>query len=291
MGELTNSGLLYEGIFDEWTKKLDYVLDLHYGYTTKVLKYNLDNVTTPLGATPYRVAKSLETLATVIRTYVHPRLLARVPKKDRSNGQSLFWKLRSRAQPFRFTSLPADVRYMVYELVHKEDRKISPRAWGPIVMVSPDMRAEALPFYIRTNVFECDATLSEMGAEENNVVHYARGLAEGLLRGQAKHLRYFHLELNSEVLNGEDEWEWENDQTELRFTFSNNKGLEVTCFGLDSASEALVQEHVANVEASRTALGLQGEAIILALISKPGLWVEGTLHQSGYGSESDDTDA
>ncbi|KAK5138132.1 hypothetical protein LTR08_004827 [Meristemomyces frigidus] len=63
----------------------------------------------------------------------------------------------------------------------------------------------------------------------------------------------------------------------LLFTHSANKGLQITCPALDAASQAMLQKHVTETEANRKALGLQGEAIILALVGKPELWTSGAL--------------
>lgn len=270
MADITLSGLLYEGCYDEWIKRMDCVLKLHYGCSIWWLR----RMSPMAQSTPQKErVKRIEDIAAVIRANVHPRLLVRVPEKDRTNARLLLPKLESLAKPFPLTSLPANVRKMVYELVGYEQRSSHWETRGALNLVSHSVRDEAFPLYIRYKWFHCHASLSNEYAERNNVVYYARKLAEGEVRGHAKELRTFCLHLNSEK-------EWKKKHwTRLTFTFSKEKGLAVDCRYLDSVSEALVRKHVANVEANRKVLGLQGEAIILALVSKPELWVKGALKQ------------
>jgi len=89
---------------------------------------------------------------------------------------------------------------------------------------------------------------------------------------QAKHLRRFTFDLyhddapHSELL------------ASLSFTFSVKQGLELAVQGASMESKKILQEYVAQIERSRKTLGLHGEAIVLALLTKPEIFAS-TLEQ------------
>lgn len=56
------------------------------------------------------------------------------------------------------------------------------------------------------------------------------------------------------------------------FKFSVSRGLEVETWGAMADIITQIKDHVKAIEADRKVLGLQGEAIVMAIMRKPELW-------------------
>ncbi|KAK4548264.1 hypothetical protein LTR36_010134 [Oleoguttula mirabilis] len=276
-GDLTLSGLLYEGNYGIWIVRMDAVLKTHFGqYTTKNLPKDFRPrlVLPRLPVTRARQAAACEVIkdvATVIRVHVQPNLLARVPQSYRDDGRALLACLQGCAKPFRILGLPVEIRMMVYEHILPKGIKIQDMI--PITHVSRLMRKETLPLYFARISFrgKVDVAGNDQ-AKSNTVTLLARKLADNVLRDNVKQLRSFTL-----CLEGVPASNGSETGPELHFTFSADNGLRLTCTNLPDSAATVLQKHVTVVEANRKTLRLQGEAIILALISKPELWVHGGM--------------
>ncbi|KAK5111289.1 hypothetical protein LTR85_012184 [Meristemomyces frigidus] len=271
-GSLTISGLLYEGNYEEWIVRMDAVIVPHFGhpFSTKILPWLPWDEARAMTVAERREAISTFTrdVASIIRAHVRPGLLARLPQGDREGNRLFLTRLEALAKPFPFLRLPADVRARIYAYVLPR-HKVRAMSKFPIIQVSSLVRKETLPLLVSRTKYSANLFRSE-ASDPNRVVQFARESAENILCDHRKQLRSFSLGLLRGVPN--DDW------AKLHFTFSNESGLQVTTNGLCAESKALVQKHVADVEANRKALGLQGESIILALVSKPELWVKGVLN-------------
>jgi len=144
----------------------------------------------------------------------------------------------------------------------------------PIIFVSPLIRKEAVPVFFTRARFHCDWMPFAVNVEKTEVADFARIWTKKALRNNVKHIRYFQSKLYDHDDDGEDD---EQPRLKLRFSFAPESGLQLETKNLSAESDNVLQKHVAEVEATRKALRLQSEAIILALTGKPELWVKGAL--------------
>jgi hypothetical protein len=141
-GELTKSGLLYEGNYQEWEERLWVMLEL-------------------LGADRDR-PDELETGVAIIafvKSLVIPRLLLIIPQPTsvthNSWSQFLLPRLKFAAEPFRLMQLPINVRARIWELALASqqgpirytitaDSPFGDDRLHPLTRVSRELRAETL---------------------------------------------------------------------------------------------------------------------------------------------------
>ncbi|KAK5686327.1 hypothetical protein LTS10_002444 [Elasticomyces elasticus] len=268
-GELTKSGLLYEGNYTD-------LLVIH--------GVDIDKISQPIYRDWHGLAERQKAVK-LITDQVSPALLARITAADARDPNTLLLSLQAEAKPFRFSDLPPELRLKIYELtfvtrivcVDEAGQGRTTRLWmhlsslppGPVLpdllLTSRLISAEALPiFYSKLRpVFESvsGGGLPQSQNEGPSGLCAVRQWAHKSLEGNVKHIRLIGLRglyssSHSIVVTLKD-------RVGLTVTFSNEFPVE---------KKAAWEKHVANTETNRKALGLQGEAVVLCFTSRPELW-------------------
>lgn len=290
-GELTESGLLYEGSdFQQWDSQLLKVLSVH-GVRDRVFDkfeyFDENDVDFLEDLTERRLACDL-TLARI-----SPVLRKRIPDALLSRPFGLHcWLERFFDHPFGLLALPAELRNRVYAYAIGKDAKltIAPLRRGtnrypPITAVSQQVRAETLPLYYTQSILKIDLTALSKGMDLQ-MTKEADFLSMSSLRTECgqlsiphlKHLREVHLSIRLEAPTTLRRSR--NRIRALKFVFSPNGGLRmlpIALPALSSESEKKLKDHIDKIEEMRRLLGLQGEALVLALTCDESLWKYGTL--------------
>ncbi|KAK4890983.1 hypothetical protein LTR49_028701 [Elasticomyces elasticus] len=286
-GNLTVSGVLYEGNLADWRERIDNLLKVH--------GVNINKVSRPV----YRDGSGIEQRQHAIKLItdqISPALLRRIPARDLICPQRLLCSVREMAKPFRLNDLPQELRDRVYgwhfantlfdtfdegswnshTLLGFLDMKYDfyPKALE-LLLVSHSTRAQALPFYYKTLVVMLhghgDGIEEEDGVEEgdsNKEEEFSgpdqvRSWAEKQSGRCARFLRKITAQHLYKI------------GTSLTIELKDRIGL-VARYRKDfpSDQQQAWEEHVANIEKDRKAFGLQGEALALCFTSKPELWRE-----------------
>ncbi|KAK3641783.1 hypothetical protein LTR56_011110 [Elasticomyces elasticus] len=239
--QLTKSGLLYEGNFVAWHQQMV--------ATLRVFE-------TEAHAPKSRYSDTNDSRKmTLILHRISPELQKR---------------------PFRLNDLPAELRDRVYNSaffatticdVHScaSPRQQPTRVTLPILLkLSRSITTEALPFFhASVNYrfdFQAEYLLRFPAGGDSAAVRMIRRWARDKLRDNVKYLR----QLSVGVV-----------QYDGYFTirFEPKKGLTVSCPpGCPSEVVSAWEKHIKESEAKRQDLGSVGEAVVLAVVSKPELW-------------------
>ena len=227
--------------------------------------------------------------AIIIQRHVSPSVLSYFPSEDFNDAESLMAHLELLTLRFRFLDLPAELRNRIYGHIFAED---------PFIFVSPldgyctpypstkasrQIRQKSLPLFYSTSKF----TLRPSGRWSSKIskapriahregVGFAAAVrlwSQKVSCAQLKQLRDVDvgLRVDSKSLGC-------NAGRIFTFTFSAEHGVLVRHPPhLTRGSKDKLDSHMATVEMNRKALGLKGEAIILALIADPHLWDHGAL--------------
>lgn len=292
--DLTTSGLLYEGNFDDWLPRMSAILSQQHGCTI-----------TLSGAQPLLVSGNTnrKAKADTILAQASPYIITRIPTKSRKDPTKLIRALRETACPFGFMDLPPEIRSQIYSFVIPSqtnptrinlamgsnqdfDMRCEEGDRVPVLCISQQMRAEALPLYYRHRQFDLvwqndDYPLnthqqtSAIGGQERRV-RRNRGelgivIAESI-QHRASALRPDTLKSLRDVL-------LLLPYDPIRCLGVNlvrlDGKLEIECSfeGLhDQESTSLLREHAATISGAARALNLEGEALMLFLTSRPEIW-------------------
>ncbi|KAK3115628.1 hypothetical protein LTR53_004835 [Teratosphaeriaceae sp. CCFEE 6253] len=239
VGNITKVGWLYEGNYNQWEQRMDSILVITgHCHRTAVIP----EIFTSTGVMPEGYCCGRDghrRLLRSIQSQVTPAFWQRIPKSDRSDVIRLLAKLKAHARPFRLLDLGAETRGRIYELLFDEGERYWLTTRGTL----------ALPCRKR----------------EDGLVSAVRGWIGGELQDAVTHLR----ELQVFMLSPHDR------ERGVRLLLHPLSGLSVTLRGAwDADWQALVTSHVAAIEDTRSLLYLQGEAIIMAIMTRPDLWRE-----------------
>ncbi|KAK3641787.1 hypothetical protein LTR56_011114 [Elasticomyces elasticus] len=271
-GMLTKSGMLYEGNHAAWEERMQGILAMH-GYDVTVpddkdgLLIEDDNLD----------EEKLCKATALISNYARGELLSRVRNRRHNDPNGLIRSLRTLAKPFQLNDLPPELRARVYSHHFGQmECYTCIRSLGKIyhtfpslLLVSRAVRLEALSVFYRSSEF----TFTFYKFEKKDVpvseaVAVLRRWSRLALKQGVRDLRHLSVCMASRY----------PATVVVELGVLNNKGLMVTFEGETKRSYFTGEQkeawgkHVEQVEADRQALGLLGEALILAFTSKPELW-------------------
>ncbi|GIZ43133.1 hypothetical protein CKM354_000637200 [Cercospora kikuchii] len=236
----------------------------------------------PTKSDPMRKRTSKNAWINLVCKHVSASMRCRIPNTAKVDMRSLWDFLTALSRPFRFLDLSKEVRQRIYSLALEEQHAYSD-ALPPLLSVNKQIREEASPaFYTETLFtgdvwsFTEDANPHLPSKEVDAMVHWSRSIAHDCIRL----LRKFEL-----LYKVEDSFHEECYVT-ITFHYSPETGLsyclnEERCNRrsgiLSEQSIAVLDKHIAHVDQLRRTLHLQGESIIMALVSWPELWEPGSL--------------
>lgn len=276
--DLKASGLLYGSNFHDWKLSIDAKLRMHG------LELFATQARSPYNEEYSKAAwaeKSAEA-ANIIRVEVIPALLRRIPTGELKDAKRLMTRLEAIAIRFRFLDLPAELRNRVYEhLIDAEgSKKIYPREaqqehYAPITQTSAQLRKESLPIMFARTTFHFSFLKSPSSLEpEISVSQALRAWSIKQVQTQLKLLRAVVITENFRKLASKDV-----RAKDIRLSFSKRNGFSATPEGVAFTRQAreLFEDHMKAMESVRSMFSMQGEIIILALVSNPRLWKLNTL--------------
>ncbi|KAK5699201.1 hypothetical protein LTR17_023454 [Elasticomyces elasticus] len=281
-GRLTRSGMLYEGNYKEWEDRMACMWLMHKhaaGPNHDSRFFHL-----PLQGDQY------EQLTALICAQVSPALLSRLPEANRKLWNpwdrmrtpeerklpSLISSLETAARFFRFESLPPELRKRIYRIhfgrvkcyhvnIDGGDAISSLLRSSRVLLLSRAIRKEATPiFFSEVEFWVAGRRCQSVAGDDTFMERSIRRWSKDYVKENLKYLRHLRLSL------------WISGQLyEITVSFGEEKKL-TAVFSADFPRErkAVWQKHIVKLEANRKALGLQGEAIVLAFTSRPELWEE-----------------
>ncbi|KAK5686325.1 hypothetical protein LTS10_002442 [Elasticomyces elasticus] len=270
---LTRSGMLYEGNYASWAKRMDATLEMH----------NIDvGLDEEMGLHAYNEELSKDgrlKATTLITNSVSEYILGRILNSRKHDPEGLLGSLRALAKPFRFSDLPPELRGRIYNIWFKSAQRHeytfwASQSWTPrtpnMLLISRATRLEALPFFYRSSEFLLSFRRSKDEIFDGRATHPVAMMRRWAEIGIKHGLR----DLRRSCVRRE----YRHPIVVVTLDVNRNKGLTVTferetqrIFFPEDQKEAWMK-HIEQVEADRKALGLLGEALILAFTSKPELW-------------------
>ncbi|KAK5721627.1 hypothetical protein LTR15_006216 [Elasticomyces elasticus] len=261
-GNITKAEWLYEANYPQWKERMT---------ALKALK--------DFDAPPNDFGYDLEVLA--ISQEITPYFLGRIPDSSRSTTWQFLRVIEEHAHSFPLLMLPPEIRIQIYRHFfdyHNKcryggdeglglrvygDGSLEPSAIAPILAVSRDVRRKALPVFFSRSTFYVEHEDTSYGELAPALCLWTKGLKTGV-----RHLR--EMRVQPELYLWDYDYLFDGD---VVLAFSPQAGLHIhKCDGMADDWAAQLQTHVPEVEASRKALGLQGESIIMAFTTRTELW-------------------
>ncbi|KAK4499129.1 hypothetical protein PRZ48_009641 [Zasmidium cellare] len=274
-GDISLSGDLFEGNFEEWQPRT--IACLRSRDLERQVGPNAERcrIVTPADS---------KNAAHHIRLRTSEAMLRRVPDAHLEDAGKLFKSLKRLATPFRLFDLPPEIRNRVYEFtlglwyrVHDnsaggednyfsdefdEDDEFKPWAgkYPPLLQVNSQIRHEASSIFYAATSFMI--ALPSNGTYGDIDREYIEKWSKDVVGSRLKHLHHVVLTISIEA--------------SITIKFSERRGVMCTFdWGTGDISEQgddMLEEHTQAVESARKALGLSGEAIVMAILSGWGMW-------------------
>ncbi|KAK4554595.1 hypothetical protein LTR86_008450 [Recurvomyces mirabilis] len=264
IGLFTQAGWLYEGNYPEWRSRiaaLDALKSRAHGNTYLELFFERE-----------------DRLMALMLDNISPHLLDRVPDQDRETSKCLEADLLARCRPFRLFALPVEVRSAIYGytmpncsgMQHELAERGGPEGFfPPLLYASSATRAEALPiFFIQTH-FASYTSFFRQCSMVNDAVGWFRIIDKRCYRHMRRFTLGFYID---EYMRCFDVTISHSPAVGLEVKFVDDENDEDDQIVMDKGFRGRFVDHIANVESTRKILGLQGEAIVMAITSCPELW-------------------
>ncbi|KAK5686326.1 hypothetical protein LTS10_002443 [Elasticomyces elasticus] len=262
-GMLTRSGMLYEGNWIEWEDRCYTRLEMLKTGFGKAFRGPAD------GPRPVVRMRARDPTATSICEHVSPALLARVPMHARDTPQELVSRLRALARPFRLNDLPPELRARIfrfhfgpvtrYNIGAGSVKDETKQPLSNLLIVSRATRTEALPLFLGSAEICFQDPLFSFHRGGNFIIETnIREWIQTSIKENTKYLRSIKVREYFTIRG------WE-----VVVRLDRKKGLKLGPTPKMSPEERGVwKDHVKKIEAIRQTLGLQGEAVVLALTTK-----------------------
>ncbi|KAI5365873.1 hypothetical protein Slin15195_G074000 [Septoria linicola] len=201
-----------------------------------------------------------------------PSILARLPKSVVSDLGEFWRRLPDYARPFRLLDLPQSVRSRIYMITLDAQTPDSIRTSSSLLLsVSKQVRTETRPLLFASGDFRVRHETQKGECTTQLLSLWLKRFA----RDDSKFLQTVtidcHARRSLSVLLVPI---W------VAFKYADAKGLSCSpSVRVTDASASILSSHIKNIEATRLAMGLRGEAIGMAILSRPELW-NGTLELS-----------
>ncbi|KAK3641784.1 hypothetical protein LTR56_011111 [Elasticomyces elasticus] len=264
-GDLTGSGLLYEGNYTEWRNRIDSLLKVH--------GVEIDKVSQLIYRDWHGLAEHQKAVK-LITDQVSPALLGRVAAAETRTLEQLLLVLKAVATPFRFNDLPPELRISVYEYYFGSEIfyigedgswKTLENAWEfmgnvphpavpDLLIASRPINSEALPVFYKVvhPTFDFAPHLLCLGTkpDRSSGLHYIRWWAQKNLKER-------------------------NETMMVTVALEDRLGLTIKFLSnVRAEKKEAWEKHITSMEVDRKALGLQGEVLILCFTSRPELWID-----------------
>ncbi|KAK4960078.1 hypothetical protein LTR10_002969 [Elasticomyces elasticus] len=271
LGKLTRSGMLYEGNYDEWEGRMQGTLEMH---NIAVCFNDEDGLYI---CREELTAADEPKATTLITNLVSEGILGRISDSGKDNPENLLDSLRDLAKPFRLNDLPPELRERIYSFHFAEEQvylfssRKTYHTLPSLLLVSCVSRLQALPIFYRDSKFLFSSSEREHEKKNGRVNHTVVALrqwAKSALQQGVRDLRRLCVCTMGRY----------SATIVVTLDVLNKKGLMVT-FERETRSRFFTakqkqawRKHIEQLEADRQALGLLGEALILAFTTKPELW-------------------
>lgn len=298
-GILTRYALLYEGNLEEWAERMDDLLALHD------LQGKNSFILTDAIAREQRLEieddTEAEHILAVLRWQTSPDLISRIPAEKFTNLNDFFEALRKCAQPFDFMGLPPELRHNIIRLsvqdriersveivwVENKDPLLLPRP----AAVNHEFSTQVLKLFLEKTTFMLyhrrlrTARNLDMRVSTFEAYGFHFGSAQIMgcvhkwacaLRPEIRRLlRHIAIKLPADAARASikarrSSGTWANAAVSLHYSPKRGVWMEANeC--LSSKSTSLLQKHLSAINKTAETLGLEGEALIMALTSNPGV--------------------
>lgn len=276
--EFEGSLPLYGPNFIAWKKRIDATLRLH-----DLATYTFhEDINDPQASLQHEWARTSSVVAKFISTQVDYELMRRISAHYRGNAQRLMARLEHYCVKLRFTGLPAELRDYIYANVVDSEGDFTidvarrrSSAMPAITRASRLLRSESLKiFYKRTRfLFDFDGCSGMREPDDlfTNVHEWAarryganmKFMTAATVRFKARLARSKALRTLVFGLS----YDLANDHLSMKLDYGDNLDVRLT-----AGSMKRFQTNCKVVEANRKALGMRGDAIMLAIIGDPSLW-------------------
>lgn len=232
----------------------------------------------PTTTTPSFSAKGIW----LIKRYVRPELLDRVPEDCKNDMNRLMVELKKAAKPFRLMDLPSELRTSIYRVALRRESPVTllatPRPESktgtkrlemppPLTKVSRIVREETMPLYFQLNVFRMalnhlplDGSFDSM-KQDIEVIKWAKAHKIWL-----KHLRKLNVSLKPVKFPHTDK----KIPLTIGAIYTPKVGLQVHWPDALPSEGCLAQER--QVESYRRFLDLEGEALAMLWTADVKVW-------------------
>lgn len=294
---LTKHMLLYEGNFDEWVRNTDTLLSIHglQGRHERALgdavvyEKRLVSVDDSLG----------EQVLQLLRWQISPSLAKRLPADSLRNVSDLFDSLRAHARPFDLLGLPLELQHTMIDLgAHSQSNNKSsvvqlglnpprPLQLPELAYVNHEFRVQTMKRFLKDHTFILQHASRSSSRVASRVSAHGFDLDPPVVVGG--HVQAWATALGTQGIRLKRHVEtlWPPSPRQMQTMASNSRilGLRLRlhylpsrCLwtdenkALSAASAKRVEDHLEVISKTATGLGLQGEALIMALTSNPGVW-------------------
>ncbi|KAK3641785.1 hypothetical protein LTR56_011112 [Elasticomyces elasticus] len=263
LGRLTRSAMLYEGNWVEWDDRVFNQMEMSKAGSGKEFRVP--------GSDPWGLERMglRDPMANSICKQVSPAMLERVPQKDRGHLERLLRNLKALARPFRLNDLPPELRARIFQfhfglvkryIIHGSGIKDETRqSRSNLLLVSKATMIQALPLFLgAAEICFYDPTYAICPSVNTTVEAFIHSWVHSHVKDNAKYLRRMAV-----FTKLQGNW------GEVRVRLDLKTGLELDLPpNLSTHQERRWVDPVKKIEEGRRALGLQGEAVVLALTTK-----------------------
>lgn len=284
--QVNSTGLLDETNFDEWLQRMRRILSVNFPGS------RLEDNTYVCTISGEPAAEMSFEFATILWWQVKHHIRARIPRTSRECPSSLLKALHGATRPFRFLDLPPEFRTHVYSIIlpskvrlsvtfPRKSRLSAHRRKTPeersLMSVNRQVRAETLPLYCRNAevVLQWDKNhwCATTGSNDTATAAVVKSIHRWASAQRSDSLRLLRNLSLKRPRSGEGRLGMDMELS-LKIGVDGDK-LKLTAVRypeLSQSSRRILNRHAVAITGTAQSLNLKGEALVMFLTSRPGVW-------------------